>query len=54
MEPMFSIKEILEAVNDIQNKRKDKKSNIKEVTISKKKNDIPKNTLKLIEEAEKL
>ena len=34
MEPMFSIKEILEAVNDIQNKKKDKKSNIKEVTIS--------------------
>ena len=55
MEENYSIDEILMAVNEIQNKKKKKK-------IESKQNDpaqidysaVPKNTLKLIEEAEKL
>jgi hypothetical protein len=55
MKQNYSIDEILMAVNEIQNKKKKKK-------IESKQNDpaqidysaVPKNTLKLIEEAEKL
>ena len=54
MEQNYSINEILMAVNEIQNKKK------KKITESEKNkpnqidySDVPKNTLKLIEEAEK-
>ena len=55
MEQNYSIDEILMAVNEIQSKKKEKK-------IESKKNEpaqidysaVPKNTLKLIEEAEKI
>ena len=55
MERNYSIDEILMAVNEIKNKKKEKKNESKK----KKPNRIdysavPKNTLKLIEEAEKL
>ena len=55
MKEIFSIDEILSAVNEIQNKKKEKK-----IESKKNKSDqidysaVPKNTLKLIEEAEKL
>ena len=55
MKEQYSINEILSAINELQNFKKEKKINT--VTISKsiprKKSDIPTNTLKLIEEAEK-
>ena len=49
----FSIEEILSAVSDLQNlkKKKDKFSNVSKSKFDN--SDIPKNTLKLIEEAEK-
>ena len=55
MEQNYSIDEILSAVNEIQNKKKEKKTESKnnkpaQIDYSA----IPKNTLKLIEEAEKL
>ena len=53
MEEKFSIDEILSAVNEIQNKKSEKK--IETVDNSSFKKDfsaVPKNTLKLIEEAE--
>ena len=54
MENNYSIDEILSAVNDLQNinKGKDKK-NSKETSIEFNNSNIPKNTLRLIEEAEK-
>ena len=52
MEDNYSIDEILSAVNDIQNINKDKK-NLKETSIEFNNSNIPKNTLRLIEEAEK-
>ena len=55
MKEQYSINEILSAINELQNFKKEKK--IDTVIISKsiprKKSDIPTNTLKLIEEAEK-
>ena len=52
MERNYSIEEILKAVNDLQTK---KDIGIKKINPDKKNNsDIPKDTLKLIEEAEKL
>ncbi|WP_179850602.1 hypothetical protein [Candidatus Pelagibacter communis] len=53
MEENFSIEEILSAVSDLQNlkKKKDKFSNVSKSKFDN--SDIPKNTLKLIEEAEK-
>ena len=53
MEQNFSINEILSAVNEIQNKKKEKKTESKnnkpaQIDYSA----VPKNTLKLIEEAE--
>ncbi len=54
MENNYSIDEILSAINDLQNKRKDKNKNIfKELPIKSDASNIPKNTLRLIEEAEK-
>ena len=54
MEDNYSIDEILSAVDDLQNisKGKDKK-NLKETSIEFDNSNIPKNTLRLIEEAEK-
>ena len=53
MKENYSIDEILSAVNEIQRKKKDNK-NKKSITQSVKKDysDVPKHTLKLIEEAE--
>ena len=55
MKELYSINEILIAVNDLQNLKKDKKTNKIETNkhVIKLKSDIPSNTLKLIEEAEK-
>ena len=55
MEDDYSIEEILSAVNDLKNLKKKDKIN-KDSSVSHSKSDslnIPKNTLKLIEEAEK-
>ena len=54
MEDNYSIDEILSAVNDLQNISKDKNKKIsKEPLITSETSNIPKNTLRLIEEAEK-
>jgi len=54
VENSYSIDEILSAMNDIQKIQKEKKNQLKPVKSSKIENtEIPKNTLKLIEEAEK-
>ena len=53
MEESFSIDEILSAVDEIQNKKKERKiETIKNESIKKDFSAVPKNTLKLIEEAE--
>ena len=54
MKDNYSIDEILSAVDDLQNigKGKDKK-NLKEISIEFDNSNIPKNTLRLIEEAER-
>jgi hypothetical protein len=55
MDQTYSIDEILMAVNEIQNKKKEKKTkSIKNKSIQKNYSAVPKNTLKLIEEAEKI
>ena len=55
MKEQYSIDEILSAIDDLQNLKKEKE--IDTIVINKliprKKSDIPSNTLKLIEEAEK-
>ena len=54
MEDNYSIDEILLAVDDLQNINRNKIKKVSNVSNSKSDNsDIPKNTLKLIEEAEK-
>ncbi len=54
MEDNYSIDEILSAVNDLQNISKDKNKKIfKGSSVKSDNSNIPKNTLKLIEEAEK-
>ena len=54
MEDNYSIDEILSAVNDLQNLKKNKTKKVSNVSNTKTDySDIPKNTLKLIEEAEK-
>ena len=54
MEDNYSIDEILSAVNDLQNINKDKNKKISKEPSNKFDNsNIPKNTLRLIEEAEK-
>jgi len=55
MKEQYSVDEILNAIDDLQNLKKEKK--IDRIVINKpiprKKSDIPSNTLRLIEEAEK-
>ena len=54
MEDNYSIDEILSAVDDLQNFKRNKTKKVSSVSNAKNDNsDIPKNTLKLIEEAEK-
>ncbi len=54
MKDNFSIDEILSAVRDLQNFKKEKSNKFSKDSLSKYDNsDIPKNTLRLIEEAEK-
>ena len=54
MEENYSIDEILSAVDDLQNLKRDKNKKIfKESSVKSDNSNIPKNTLKLIEEAEK-
>ena len=54
MEDNFSIDEILSAVDDLQNLKRNKTKKVSSVSNSKTDDsDIPKNTLRLIEEAEK-
>jgi hypothetical protein len=55
MEENYTIDEILTAVDEIQSKKKEKKLKVNEIQPQKKQiSDIPLNTLKLIEEAEKI
>ena len=55
MENSYSIEEILSAVSDLHNLKKEKKDLFKKKITKQNSNlDIPKNTLKLIEEAEKV
>ena len=55
MEESFSIDEILSAVNEFQSKSKRKKiENIESKPVKKDYSAVPKDTLKLIEETEKL
>ena len=55
MENNYTINEILAAVNDLQNKKKERKVETKKIEAIKKNNsNIPINTLRLIEEAEKI
>ena len=55
MKEQYTINEILNAIEDLQNLKKKRKIDpiIIDKTKPKKKSDIPSNTLKLIEEAEK-
>ena len=54
MEDNYSIDEILSAVDDLQNFKSKKTKKVSKVVNAKTEDsDIPKNTLKLIEEAEK-
>ncbi len=54
MEYRYSIDEILSAVDDLQNFKSNKNKKVSKVSKAKTDDsDIPKNTLKLIEEAEK-
>ena len=54
MEDNYSIDEILSAVDDLQNLKRNKTKKVSSVSNAKTDNSyIPKNTLKLIEEAEK-
>ena len=55
MEESFSIDEVLSAVNEFQSKSKRKKiENIESKPVKKDYSSVPKDTLKLIEDAEKL
>ena len=55
MEQDYTIDEILSAVNEIQNKKERKKTgNFESKPVKKDYSAVPKNTLKLIEEAENL
>jgi hypothetical protein len=55
VEESFSIDEILSAVNEFQNKsKKEKIENFESKQVKKDYSSVPKDTLKLIEEAEKL
>jgi hypothetical protein len=53
MKENYSIKEILKAVNDLQNNKKDKKIESKKINLFQKDySAVPQNTLNLIKEAE--
>ena len=53
MEQHYSIDEILSAVDEIQNKKREKEKKISKTRLVKKDySEVPKHTLKLIEEAE--
>ena len=56
MKEQYSIDEILSAIDDLQNLKKEKKIDtiVINKSIPRKKSDIPSNTLRLIEEAEKI
>ena len=56
MKEQYSVDEILNAIDDLQNLKKEKKIDriVINKPIQKKKSDIPSNTLRLIEEAEKI
>ena len=55
MDQNYSIEEILSAINEIQKEKKEKSfKNIREKNEKVDNSDIPKNTLRLIEEAEKV
>jgi hypothetical protein len=56
MEQNYSIEEILTAVNDLQSKKNKRKiiTSINRVFEKKNTNDVPVNTLKIIEQAEKI
>ena len=55
MDQSYTIEEILSAVSEIQNKKTKKKTKVLENKIIKKDySKVPQNTLKLIEEAEKI
>ena len=55
MKEQYTINEILNAIDDLQNSKKQRKiyTIVINKPVPKKKTDIPSNTLKLIEEAEK-
>ena len=55
MKEQYSINEILNAIDDLQNLKKEKKINtiVMNKSIKKKRTDIPSNTLEMLEEAEK-
>ena len=56
MNTSYNINEILNAVNEINNRKKNKKfeeKNSPKLNIMRNKDDIPPNTLRLIEESEK-
>ncbi len=55
MKEQYTINEILNAIDDLQNSKKQRKIDTIVINkpVPKKKTDIPSNTLKLIEEAEK-
>jgi hypothetical protein len=53
LESNYSIDEILSAVDEIQNIKKENIENNKNISIQKDFTSVPKDTLKLIEEAEK-
>ena len=56
MKEQYSVDEILSAIDDLQNLKKEKEIDTIVISkpIPKKKSDIPSNTLRLIEEAEKI
>ena len=56
MKEQYSVDEILNAIDDLQNLKKEKEIDTIVINkpIPKKKSDIPSNTLRLIEEAEKI
>ena len=53
MKDLYTINEILKAVDKLQNKKAEKIVNIEVEPVKNREDNIPQNTLKLIEEAEK-
>ena len=54
MNQKYTIDEILIAISDLQNKKRERKNeNLKKEVVKKNYSEIPKDTLRLIEEAEK-